>query len=46
MNPVQFDTLQQIVEFEIKAGQCRDSRSATIALLWLKRYAAVDIEAI
>ena len=37
MNPVQFDTLQQIVEFEIKARQCRDSCSATIALLWLKR---------
>ncbi|KAK2178970.1 hypothetical protein NP493_521g01106 [Ridgeia piscesae] len=34
---VQFDTLQQIVEFEIKARQCRDSCSATIALLWLKR---------
>ncbi|CAH1789783.1 unnamed protein product [Owenia fusiformis] len=36
-DPGKFETLQDIVQYEIKNNQQENSNSATVALLWLKR---------
>ncbi len=42
-SPDQFSTLQSMVEAEASLGQHTNSNSATMALLWLKRYESVTM---
>ena len=36
-NPEKYRTLQDMLEDEVAAKQCKSSSSATVSLLWLKR---------